>query len=178
MLQDILQIILQHLKKIHIIIAAAVFVVVTVCVCVSLLSCDDESVPEEVSAAGSGEPFVGRMVMPSSADFVVLDNSAERDIEKIATFIQGRATGLHWVSSEHFLKESLSAAKVHDIHINMMLTIDSLGHFSDVRIAYCDTEDKEMLDRLVDQISSLWMYRRSAKGVTKIEVPFTWTSKY
>ena len=56
--------------------------------------------------------FNGRVEMPSIDEIYVIENTAERDLNKLALFLKGRAAGLHYLSSEHFKKMKVDAAVV------------------------------------------------------------------
>ena len=53
---------------------------------------EEEEVPEEA--------FTGRVEMPSIDEIYVIENTAGRDLNKLAMFLEGRAAGLHYLSSE------------------------------------------------------------------------------
>ena len=57
---------------------------------------EEEEVPEEA--------FTGRVEMPSIDEIYVIENTAGRDLNKLAMFLEGRAAGLHYLSSEYFKK--------------------------------------------------------------------------
>lgn len=125
-------------------------------------------------------PFVGRMILPEASDIEVLDNSAGRDMEQMARFLQGRAAGLHWLANEHFKKAWRHYRKrttVPDIHARLILSVDSMGVFQ-VDSIMSDTDDMDLAAHLQDHIKKYWRYRRSTSGKTDFIVPFIWTSKY
>lgn len=125
-------------------------------------------------------PFEGRMIMPEASDLEVLDNSAGRDLEQLATFMKGRAAGLHWIANDHFKKAWRNLRKrktVPDIHARLILSVDSMGVFQ-VDSIMSDTDDVDLATRLQEHIKKYWRYRRSANGKTDFIVPFIWTSKY
>lgn len=131
--------------------------------------------PEEIHRVEI--PFKGRVEIPSAEDFTVVDNSAGRDMERVALFMQGRAAGLHWLAREHF-KKSTRKHPLPDVHMEIKLSIDSMGVFDFMGLQSCDTDDQKMLDTLQDHIKKYWRYRRSTSGKTEFVAPFTWTSKY
>lgn len=126
-------------------------------------------------------PFKGRIILPQAMDFEVLENSACRDMEQMARFMQGRAAGLHWLANDHFRKAWRNYRKnrpVADVHVRLVLNVDSLGVFQVDSVAAFDSDDKGLLDSLQGHIKKYWRYRRSTSGKTQFVVPFTWTSKY
>ena len=95
---------------------------------------DEEEVVEDA--------FSGRVSMPSIDEIYVIENTAGRDLNKLAIFLEGRAAGLHYLSSEYFKK-----IKVHrkgsrfiksedDVFLGLHLTLDSLGRFMDPQIMF------------------------------------------
>ena len=44
------------------------------------------------------EAFTGRVEMPSIDEIYVIENTAGRDLNKLAMFLEGRAAGLHYLS--------------------------------------------------------------------------------
>ena len=55
------------------------------------------------------EAFTGRVEMPSIDEIYVIENTAGRDLNKLAMFLEGRAAGLHYLSSEYFKKIRVAA---------------------------------------------------------------------
>ena len=134
----------------------------------------EEPTPEEIHRVEI--PFVGRLQLPEASDFIVVNNSAARDLQQVALFLKGRCAGLHWLSNPHF-KGSTRKRPMADVHMELLLSIDSMGVFQ-ASLKSSDAKDKAMEENLLEHIKKYWRYRRSASGKTEIAVPFTWTSKY
>ena len=119
--------------------------------------------------------FTGRVVMPSVDDFYVLENSADRDLEKFERFLQGRAAGLHWAASEHFKKHGHSGRgeALPDVVLGIKLTLDSLGLFTP-EILFSNTEDENLKGQVLSQIQTYWRYPRSVGGRFVVWVPIVW----
>lgn len=136
-----------------------------------LASIEPEPEPEQVS-------FTGRMIMPSLDDLYVLDNSAGRDLEQFAKYIQGRAAGLHWLATDYFKKRHGGAKrKDKDVYMGVKLTLDSLGRF-DANILFSNTKDQELKSLVCEHIQAFWRYPRSTQGKFEVWVPIIWTSEY
>ena len=120
-------------------------------------------VPEEREWHG----FTGRVVMPSFDDLYVLENSAGRDLMQFEKFLQGRAAGLHWASSEHFAHEN------RDVVMGLKLMMDSLGHFTS-EILFSDTDDEKFKSLVLSHIQAYWRYPRSEEGYLEVWVPVVW----
>ena len=83
----------------------------------------EEEVPEEA--------FTGRVEMPSIDEIYVIENTAGRDLNKLAMFLEGRAAGLHYLSSEYFKKIRVTRKgnrfikSDDDVFLGLHLTLDS-----------------------------------------------------
>ena len=95
---------------------------------------EEEEVPEEA--------FTGRVEMPSIDEIYVIENTAGRDLNKLAMFLEGRAAGLHYLSSEYFKKIRVTRKgnrfikSDDDVFLGLHLTLDSLGRFMDPKIMF------------------------------------------
>lgn len=139
-------------------------------------------IPAEPAPVSPMAGYTGRMVMPSINDIYVLENTANRDLNQIAQYIQGRAAGLHWLAAEHFKAKKKSRKKPSrlqplssegDILMGIKLSLDSLGQFES-QILFSNVND-EALNALVQRhISQFWRYRKSAGGRFEMWAPFVW----
>lgn len=136
-------------------------------------------VPEEPPVAQEG--FTGRVVMPSLDDFYVLENSAGRDLLQFEKFLQGRAAGLHYAAASHFKKKRGTKKRGKetspDVLMGLMLTLDSLGHFSP-EILFSNTDDENLKGLVLSQVQTYWRYPRSESGRLVVWVPVAWKSSY
>jgi len=130
--------------------------------------------PEEIAEEDSMRVFTGRVVMPDVDNILVLDNSAGRDVEKLALFFSGRATGLHWLVRPYFKKHRTKE----DVIVGVNLTIDSLGHVTCGTIEYTNAEDDVFTESLRSHIEYFWRYRRSEVGKTELWLPIKFLAHY
>ena len=129
--------------------------------------------------------FSGRVVMPGVDDIYVLENSADRDIEQLVRFLQGRAAGLHYLAAEHFRNLKKNARRSHkkvalsdDILVGVRMTLDSLGHFTLDEYVFSNTEDESFKKTLADHIGYYWRYPKSASGKLEFWIPIRWMAEY
>ena len=127
----------------------------------------------EVMVERNSKAFTGRMEMPGIDDIYVLENSAERDIEALELYIQGRAAGLHWIGQEHFKKRNAE-----DIHLGLLLSIDATGNFTCKQILFSNADDEAFEEKLKSHIETFWRYRKSERGITEFLIPLRWKAKY
>ena len=102
----------------------------------------EDSVPEEPRS------FHGRVELPPVEDILVLSNSADRDIEKLATYFEGRSAGLHWIAQSYFKKHRNSA------------------------------EDETLGESIRQHIETYWRYRKSESGYTELWLPVRFRAVY
>jgi len=130
--------------------------------------------------------FTGRVVMPSLNDIYVLENSAGRDLLQFEKFLLGRAAGLHYAAASHFKKNRASRnraskkrgkEKSPDVLMGLMLTLDSLGHFSP-EILFSNTDDENLKGLVLSQVQTYWRYPRSESGRFVVWVPIAWKSSW
>ena len=130
---------------------------------------DEEEVVEDA--------FIGRVSMPSIDEIYVIENTAGRDLNKLAIFLEGRAAGLHYLSSEYFKK-----IKVHrkgsrfiksedDVFLGLHLTLDSLGRFMDPKIMFSDSDDDVFKVKLLKHVEYFWRLPPSKQGKLEIWIP-------
>lgn len=137
---------------------------------------------EEPLVIENTDYYTGRMIMPTLDDIYVLENSAGRDLIQFENFLQGRATGLHWVAAEHF-KNAKAYAKHHrkgdvkDIYVGLKMTVDSLG-FMEPEILLCNTEDNDFKKLLLNHIKTFWRYPRGASGKFEVWMPIVWRADW
>ena len=131
--------------------------------------------PEIVSPAPE-EPrmFHGRVVLPPVEDILVLENSAERDMEKLATYFEGRSAGLHWLARPYFKSHKNSE----DVVVGLHLSLDSLGRFECVEIEFTNAGDENFKQTVKDHIEHFWRYRRSTAGKTELWLPVIFRAVY
>ncbi len=126
---------------------------------------EEEEVPEEA--------FTGRVEMPSIDEIYVIENTAGRDLNKLAMFLEGRAAGLHYLSSEYFKKIRVSR-KGHkffksddDVFLGLHLTLDSLGRFNDPQIMFTSSDNDVFKVKLLKHVE----YFSSKQGKLEIWIP-------
>jgi hypothetical protein len=129
---------------------------------------------EELPAPEEPKAFTGRVVMPDSESILVLENSADRDIKKVATYFSGRAAGLHWLARPYFKKHR----DAEDVIVGIRMTIDSLGRITCNEIEYTNAEDESLKDTLQRHIEYYWRYRKSEYGTTEIWLPIRFRTVY
>jgi len=133
------------------------------------------------------EAFTGRVNMPSVDEIYVLDNSAGRDLNKIALFFEGRAAGLHYLSSEYFKKyRALKKARHgrkgrksdNDVVIGLRLTLDSLGRFLNPQIMFSNTDDDVFKVKLLKHVEHFWRLPPSQTGKLEVWIPIRFLAFY
>lgn len=135
---------------------------------------DVEEIPAEKPA---DDKFVGRVIMPSIDEIYVLENSAGRDLNRLALFLQGRAAGLHFLSSECFKKIKPNHKgrsffrSDDDIIVGLRLTLDSLGRFEDPQIMFSDADNEAFKEKLLKHIKYFWRLPPSAHGKLDVWIP-------
>lgn len=121
--------------------------------------------------------FNGRVEMPSIDEIYVIENTAGRDLNKIALFLEGRAAGLHYLSSEYFKKfkarhKSNRAAKSDDgVFLGLHLTLDSLGRFNEPKIMFSDSDDEVFTVKLLKHVEYFWRLPPSKQGKLEMWIP-------
>ena len=130
---------------------------------------EEEEVPEEA--------FTGRVEMPSIDEIYVIENTAGRDLNKLALFLEGRAAGLHYLSSEYFKKvkvhrkENRFVKSDDDVFLGLHLTLDSLGRFMDPKIMFSDSDDDVFKVKLLKHVEYFWRLPPSKQGKLEIWIP-------
>ena len=130
---------------------------------------EEEEVPEEA--------FTGRVEMPSIDEIYVIENTAGRDLNKLAMFLEGRAAGLHYLSSEYFKKISVTRKgnrfikSDDDVFLGLQLTLDSLGRFMDPKIMFSDSDDDVFKVKLLKHVEYFWRLPPSKQGKLEIWIP-------
>lgn len=133
-----------------------------------------EPVEDAAPEPDTPRTFTGRVVMPDVENILVLENSADRDMEKIATYLLGRAAGLHWLARPYFRAHRGSD----DVIVGVRMTIDSLGSIACDEIAYSNAEDESLKEALQGHIEHYWRYRKSESGKTELWVPIRFRAVY
>jgi hypothetical protein len=132
---------------------------------------------EEVKEEPVKDTFKGRVDMPSIDEIYVLENTAGRDLNKLALFLEGRAAGLHFLSSEYFkkLKSSrkgrLPFKSDDDVFLGLRLTLDSLGRFMNPQILFSDTDDDIFKVKLLKHVEYYWRLPPSKQGKLEMWIP-------
>ena len=134
----------------------------------------EEPVVEEIEPEEEPRPFHGRVELPAVEDILVLSNSAERDIEKLATYFEARSAGLHWIAQPYFKKYRPSD----DVVVGLRLAIDSLGNFACKEMEFTNAEDDSLGESLRRHIDAYWRYRKSESGYTELWLPVRFKSKW
>ena len=123
------------------------------------------------------DSFVGRVDMPSIDEIYVIENSAGRDLNKLALFLEGRAAGLHYLSSEYFKKIRASRKGLKffksddDVFLGLHLTLDSLGRFMNPQIMFSDSDDDVFKVKLLKHVEYYWRFPPSERGKLEIWIP-------
>lgn len=123
------------------------------------------------------ESFNGRVEMPSIDEIYVIENTAGRDLNKMATFLKGRAGGLHYLSSEHFKKMKVHrknhkfAKSDDDVFLGLHLTLDSLGRFNEPKIMFSDSDDEVFTVKLLKHVEYFWRLPPSKQGKLEMWIP-------
>ena len=123
------------------------------------------------------DAFTGRVMMPSIDEIYVIENTAGRDLNKFALFLEGRAAGLHYLSSEYFKK-----IKVHrkgnkyvksddDVFLGLHLTLDSLGRFKGPQIMFSNSDNDVFKVKLLKHVEYFWRLPPSKQGKLEIWIP-------
>ena len=128
----------------------------------------EDSVPEEPCS------FHGRVELPAVEDILVLSNSADRDIEKLATYFEGRSAGLHWIAQYYFKKHRNSE----DVVVGIRLAVDSLGNFACNGMEFTNAEDETLGESIRQHIETYWRYRKSESGYTELWLPVRFRAVY
>ena len=130
---------------------------------------EEEEVPEEA--------FTGRVEMPSIDEIYVIENTAGRDLNKLAMFLEGRAAGLHYLSSEYFKKISVTRKgnrfikSDDDVFLGLHLTLDSLGRFKDPQIMFTSSDNEVFKVKLLKHVEYFWRLPPSKQGKLEIWIP-------
>ena len=135
-------------------------------------------VEEETPTVPAEDKFVGRVIMPSIDEIYVLENTAGRDLNRMALFFQGRAAGLHYLSSEYFKKvkpnhkgRTFFRSDDDDIILGLRLTLDSLGRFVNPQIMFSDTDNEVFKAKILKHIEYFWRLPPSQQGKLDIWIP-------
>ncbi len=128
----------------------------------------EEAEPEEP------QPFHGRVVFPPVDEILVLSNSADRDIEKLATYFESRSAGLHWIAQSYFRSHKHSD----DVVVGLRLAIDSLGNVACNEMEFTNAEDESLGDAMRLHIKAYWRYRKSETGTTELWLPVRFKSNW
>ena len=130
---------------------------------------DEEEIVEDA--------FSGRVSMPSIDEIYVIENTAGRDLNKLAMFLEGRAAGLHYLSSEYFKKIKVRRKgnrfikSDDDVFLGLHLTLDSLGRFKDPQIMFSDSDDDVFKVKLLKHVEYFWRLPPSKQGKLEIWIP-------
>lgn len=129
---------------------------------------EEEVVPDEPRT------FSGRIELPPVEDILVLSNSADRDMERLYTFFEGRSAGLHWIAQSYFRSHRHSD----DVVVGLRLAIDSLGRFTCNGMEFSNADDASLGEAIRLHIETYWRYRKSETGTTELWLPVRFKSKW
>ena len=121
--------------------------------------------------------FNGRVEMPSIDEIYVIENTAGRDLNKLALFLKGRAAGLHYLSSEYFKKfkahhkNNRAAKSDDDVFLGLHLMLDSLGRFNEPKIMFSDSDDEVFTVKLLKHVEYFWRLPPSKQGKLEMWIP-------
>ena len=121
--------------------------------------------------------FNGRVEMPSIDEIYVIENTAGRDLNKLALFLKGRAAGLHYLSSEYFKKfkvrhkNNRAVKSDDDVFLGLHLTLDSLGRFNSPKIMFSDSDDEVFTVKLLKHVEYFWRLPPSKQGLLEMWIP-------
>ena len=119
--------------------------------------------------------FHGRLKPLSISDLYVIDNSAERDIESLLTYLQGRLSSLHYLFEAKVPRRKRNKE---DLLIGLLVEINQEGTFKNAKIQFNSAKNSEMYKPLVQFVEKYWKYKRAENGSTTILIPFQWSAKY
>jgi len=123
----------------------------------------------------SGVLFHGRLKPLSISDLYVIDNSAERDIESLLTYLQGRLSSLHYLFEAKVPRRKRNKE---DLLIGLLVEINQEGTFKNAKIQFNSAKNNEMNKPLVQFVEKYWKYKRAENGSTTILIPLQWSAKY
>lgn len=124
-----------------------------------------ENIPAENPNA-----FKGRMVMPDVDDIYVFENSSGRDLERLERYLQGRAAGLHYLSSSFFKRNK----NRDDVSMGIRMTLDSLGRFTVTEFLFANHDNEDFKTLVQEHIQQFWRYPKSTTGKLDFWIPVTW----
>lgn len=119
--------------------------------------------------------FHGRLKPLSISDLYVIDNSAERDIESLLTYLQGRLSSLHYLFEAKVPRRKRNKE---DLLIGLLVEINQEGTFKNAKIQFNSAKNNEMNKPLVQFVEKYWKYKRAENGSTTILIPLQWSAKY
>jgi len=119
--------------------------------------------------------FHGRLKPLSISDLYVIDNSAERDIESLLTYLQGRLSSLHYLFEAKVPRRKRNKE---DLLIGLLVEINQEGTFKNAKIQFNSAKNNEMNKPLVQFVEKYWKYKRAENGSTIILIPLQWRAKY
>lgn len=119
--------------------------------------------------------FHGRLKPLSISDLYVIDNSAERDIESLLTYLQGRLSSLHYLFEAKVPRRKRNKE---DLLIGLLVEINQEGTFKNAKIQFNSAKNSEMNKPLVQFVEKYWKYKRAENGSTTILIPLQWSAKY
>lgn len=119
--------------------------------------------------------FHGRLKPLSISDLYVIENSAERDIESLLTYLQGRLSSLHYLFEAKVPRRKRNKE---DLLIGLLVEINQEGTFKNAKIQFNSAKNSEMNKPLVQFVEKYWKYKRAENGSTTILIPLQWSAKY
>ena len=98
-------------------------------------------------------------------------------VNRFAMFLEGRAAGLHYLSSEYFKKIRVTRKgnrfikSDDDVFLGLHLTLDSLGRFKDPQIMFTSSDNEVFKVKLLKHVEYFWRLPPSKQGKLEIWIP-------
>lgn len=119
--------------------------------------------------------FHGRLSPLSISDIYVVENSAERDVESLLKYLQGRSSSLHYLFEKTYSKRKRLKE---DLLIGLWIQIDSDGFFRNVKVRFSNAEKSALEKPLIQFVEKDWRYKKVEEGSTTLLIPFLWRAEY
>lgn len=119
--------------------------------------------------------FHGRLSPLSISDIYVVENSAERDVDNLLKYFQGRSSSLHYLYEKVYPKRKRLKE---DLLIGLWVRVDADGFFRDVKVRFSNEENNALAKPLIRFIEKDWRYKKVVEGTTTVLIPFLWRAEY
>lgn len=119
--------------------------------------------------------FHGRMEPLSISNLYVYENTAERNVEDLLTYLQGRLSSLHYLYEKTYPRKKRPNE---DLFIGLWVEIDQDGLFKNARIQFNNAKETALNKPLIQLVEKYWRYKRANQGSTTILIPLQWHAKY